>query len=287
MSFLTSYSFIFNGVNSLDHNVVIGWIDSSEADVSTNGLNREIKKTTRPKRLRDYVYATENTDTITFTFCIVSMNGEEIPRPQSIKINRWLTSSPLPQLLQFNDCDTYPLYYYAICTQIKDIVADGRLVGKEIKFETNSPFAFSAKTEKTFEVDGSMDFSIYNSADTYDDIYYPSITIETKSDTIVIENMTDQKSVTLQTREISSDHEGNRLLKMDSEKMILLDKDNCLIPAARIGWNESYRSYVSSLDDYMDNIYWPRLLRGMNKLKVTGSCILRLEYEYPRKAGCL
>ena len=44
MSFITAHSFIFNGLNSADFGVTIGWIDS-QADVSANGLNRELKKT--------------------------------------------------------------------------------------------------------------------------------------------------------------------------------------------------------------------------------------------------
>lgn len=43
MSFITAHSFIFNGLNSADFGVTIGWIDS-QADVSANGLNRELKK---------------------------------------------------------------------------------------------------------------------------------------------------------------------------------------------------------------------------------------------------
>ena len=48
MSFITSCSFIFNGINSSDYDVTIGWLDS-EIDVSTNGLNREIKKSSTSK----------------------------------------------------------------------------------------------------------------------------------------------------------------------------------------------------------------------------------------------
>ena len=49
MSFFTAKSFVFNGVNSEDFDVVIAWFDSN-IDTSTNGLNREIKKSSSNKR---------------------------------------------------------------------------------------------------------------------------------------------------------------------------------------------------------------------------------------------
>ncbi len=40
MSFITDKSFVFNGINSSDYNVVIGWVDS-DITVSENGLNKQ------------------------------------------------------------------------------------------------------------------------------------------------------------------------------------------------------------------------------------------------------
>lgn len=289
MSFLSSCSFVFNGVNSEDFNVIIGWIDGSEPDLSVNGLNREIKKSTTSKvRLKDNIYGSENTDVITFTFNIVRVDGTEISRDESIRINQWLTSSPLPQLLKFNDEESCMLHYYAVCTEIKDITVDGCLLGKEIKFETNSPYAFMHDFEKTFKIDTDEKTIYFNNiADTYDGIYYPILTITTQSDNIIIENVTDKKSVTLDLTDINADSNGNKIVKINCEKLIIQDKDGKLIPLSTIGWNRDYKSYVSSIGEYITNIYWFRLLKGMNKIKITGNCTLKIKCEYPRKAGCM
>lgn len=287
MSFITAHSFIFNKKNSADFGVTIGWIDSN-ADVSTNGLTRELKKTACTNKTKSYVYSAENTEPISFHFSIVKADGGELTRPESIKINRWLTSSSSPQLLKFNDCDAYPLHYYAVCTQVNDIMSGGRLIGKELTFETNSSFAFSDKEKKTFIITETDNcFFLNNSADTDNGIYYPAVTISTKSDKVVIENVTDQKSVTISMQTIKADVDGNKVLTLYSENMTVTDNSGQLIPADQLGWNETYTSYVSSIDDFMDNIYWPRLLQGMNEWKVSGACTLTIEYEFPRKAGCL
>lgn len=287
MSFLTGKSFVFNGINSEDYNVIIGWVES-EPDVSTNGLTREVQKSpTNRKKLKDNVYGTNTTEPIIFNFSIVRIDDTEITREESIRINQWLTSSPLPQLLKFNDCESYMLHYYAICTQIKDIVIGGKLIGKELIFTTNSPYAFMTKVEKTFDITDSHTFYINNTADSYDGYFYPIVTITTTSNNIVIENITDKKSVTLDLTTVATNTNGNKVIKLDCENMKILDTNGKLIYASDLGWNTEYQSYVSSNDSYMNNIYWLRLLKGMNQIKVTGTCTFKIECEFSRKAGCL
>ncbi len=65
MSFITAHSFIFNGLNSADFGVTIGWIDS-QADVSANGLNRELKKTACTNKTKSNVYGNCGTNIIPF-----------------------------------------------------------------------------------------------------------------------------------------------------------------------------------------------------------------------------
>lgn len=286
MSFITAYSFIYNGINSIDYNVIISWLNSSDTDTTTNGLNREIKKTTNRNRLKSNIYGTENADNIIFNFSIFKINGEEITRTESININEWLTSSSLPQLLKFNDCDSYPLHYYAICTYIKDIVVGGKLIGKELTFETNSSFAFSEKREKIFNYKGSdkyYDFSLNNSSGS---LYYPIVSITTSpSSSVIIENITDKRSVKINIPDVGLE-ETNIII--NSEKMTILDNNGILVPANDLGWNDTYKSYVSCIDKYITNIYWVRLLKGINnfKIKTSNNCTFKIIYEYPRKAGC-
>ena len=287
MSFFTAKSFVFNGVNSEDFDVIIAWIDS-DVDVSTNGLNREIIKSTNNKRkIKDNIYGTETTETIIFSLSLVKIDGSEIERPESIRINQWLTSSPLPQLLKFNDNDSYMLHYYAVCTQINDIVIGGRLVGKELRLETNSPYAFMNKIEKNFDVTDTQIFYLNNTSDTYDGYFYPTISISTTDNNkIVIENITDKKSVTLDFTNVNSDENGNKTVILSSENMILSDKNNDLLCLSAVGWGKDYQSYVSSTDSYMTNLYWFRLVNGLNEIKVTGNCNFKIECEFTRKAGC-
>jgi len=284
---MTAKSFIFGGKNSEDYNLMIAWVGSPNIDISENGLNLTLEKTTNKTSYTTNIYGVQSENNIIFNISVVKKDCTEFTRLQSMQINEWLTSSPTSQLLAFNDDDPYPLHYYAICTQIKDIIAGDRLIGKELKFETNSPFAFSKKIEKKVDVASSHKLYINNISNANNNIIYPVITITTKSSTIVIENVTDKKSVTIHTNNISPDPDGNKYIKLDSYNLAVTNKENRLIPVYQLGWDNTYKSYISSINNYTSNIYWVRFIKGMNEIKITGSCKFTIEYESPRKAGCL
>lgn len=286
MSFITANSFVFNGKNSDDYNLKIAWIDSSDIDVSENGLDLTLEKTSNKVNYTTNIYGIQS-ENIIFNFGVVKKDYSKITRMQSIQINEWLTSSSNSQFLAFNDGDSYPLHYYAVCTQIEDIIVGGELVGKNLRLETNSPFAFSKKMEKKVEITDTHQFYINNTSNANDNIIYPKITIITQSATITIENSTDKKSVTINTDDIPVSSDGNKHIKLDSYNMTISDKNNELIPAYKLGWNNTYRSFVSVINDYITNIYWVRFIKGINKIKITGNCNITIEYESPRKAGCL
>lgn len=286
MSLLSAKSFIYNGENSDDYNLTIAWVDSSDLDVSENGLNLSLEKTKNKLNNTTNTYGTQN-ENIVINFSITKKDFTEITRLESIQINEWLTSSPTPKFLAFNDNDSYPLHYYGVCTQIEDIIVGGNLVGKELRFETNSPFAFSKKVVKKYDVTDSHVFRINNTSNSTNNIIYPKVILFTSSPVIVLENVTDKKSVTISTSLITAESDGQKYINVDSYNMSVTDKDNRLIPIYKLGWDNSYKSYVSITNDYMTNIYWLRFIKGLNEIKITGNCKITVEYEFPRKAGCL
>lgn len=286
MSFLTAQGFVFNNQNSDDYNLTIAWIGSPDIDISENGLIFSLEKTKNKSNNTTNTYGIQS-ENIVINFSVTKKDFTEITRLESIQINEWLTSSPTPKYLAFNDDDSYPLHYYAVCTQIEDVIIGGRLVGKNLRFETNSPFAFSKKVEKKIDVINSHVIHINNTSNSNNNIIYPKMIISATSPTIVIENVTDKKSVTVSTSNISVESDGTKYIKLDSYNMSVTDKNNRLIPLNKLGWDGSYKSYVSAINDYMTNIYWVRFIKGMNEIKITGSCKIIIEYEFPRKAGCL
>ena len=285
LSFLTAQGFVFNNQNSDDYNLTIAWTGSPDIDISENGLNFSLEKTKNKSNNTTNTYGIQS-ENIVINFNATKKDFTEITRLESIRINEWLTSSSTPKNLAFNDNDSYPLHYYAVCTQIEDVIVGGRLVGKNLRFETNSPFAFSKKIEKKYNIVNSHMFQINNTSNANNNIIYPKIILLASSQ-IIIENITDKKSVTIDSNNILPESDGSKYIKLDSYNMSVTDKNNKLIPAYKLGWNDTYKSYVSAINDYISNIYWIRFIKGVNKIKITGNCNITIEYEFPRKAGCL
>ena len=137
MSLLTAKGFIFDGKNSDDFNLMIAWVGNSDVDISENGLNLSLQKTNNKLNQKTNIYGVQS-ENIVINFSIIKKDCSEITRLESIQINEWLTSSSTSQFLAFNDRDSYPLHYYAVCTQIEDVIVGGKLVGKEFKKRTTT-----------------------------------------------------------------------------------------------------------------------------------------------------
>ena len=290
MSFLDADSFIFDSQSSDSYNLMMCWIDDT-ADISASGLRRTIDSgSVNHVRLKTNNYGVSFEGNIEFSFYIIKKDETPFTRQESIAVNRWLTGPTVPRALYFNDNAIPSLHYYAVCTEIEDKVFLEHHA-KRLVFKTNSPFGFTDPVEKRFLVTGAEIFSMDNIADTVNGIFYPRILLSAKSaDAIVIENVSDQKSVTLSILEtFPTDSLGNRTLLIDSAQMKLLDVNNGsrLVPFHEVGWTTQYSSYVSSIDKYMESIYWFRLIQGTNTIKITGDCKADFIFEFPRKAGCL
>lgn len=245
---------------------MICWIEDSP-DVAANGLVRNIEKgEVNTVRLTSNTYGITYDSNISFTIYVIKKDKQCFTRNESMEINRWLTSSITPKMLYFNDDEIPSLHYYAVCTVVEDVAFNGHNA-KKIVFETNSPFGFMTPAERIFLVEGEELFSIENMADTVDGLFYPTMKIEGDS-TVSIENKTDHQSVCI-------DLSKHNFITIDCAHMRFIDDTTQkLIPLYHVGITD-------------ENLYWFRLLRGTNHIKVTGNCTITFIFEFPRKAGCL
>ena len=269
-------SFIFNGKSSDDYDIMICFFDAPEYNT---GLQRETLHSERSiARNKTKYYGSKYSNGIEFKFSITKKCIGEFTEEESTIINEWLTGNDTPTLLHFNSCNSIFVNYYAVCVNIEDRIINGRNA-KTLTFETNSPFAYSNVCTKTLEVNGEINTTIFsNSCERY---YYPIIKIYPKSASdIIIENMTDNNSMT-----INPSNYTNGII-IDSENCRVTDINNNLISVDLIGWSNDYSSVLSD-GSSINSIYFPRLLRGINKFKITGNCKVEFVLEFPRKVGSI
>lgn len=288
MSFINAHSFVFDGTGSDTFNLVICWINK-EPDVSANGLKKTLQKgELNNARYISNVYGASVNENISFTFDIAKIDFSPFTKEESIEINAWLTGANTPRLLHFNDYDVPSIDYYAVCTSIDDIIINGRNA-KTVTFETNAPFGFMSEITKKCIVEGSAAITIENLSDTMDGIYYPEIKLITKN-AVTIENNTEHKSVTITPSEIAKDKDGNYILSINNRTQVISDKNGNLIPFNKFGWGPDYKSKITSAgetDQYIDYIYWFRLVKGVNNISIYGDCTIEFKYKFPRKVGCV
>lgn len=289
MSFLNAHSFVFNGISSDNFNLVICWVNK-EIDVSTNGLKKSLQKgELNNSRYISNVYGASIDENISFTFDIAKKDFTSFTKEESIEINAWLTQPNTPKLLHFNDYEIPSIDYYAVCTNIDDIIINGRNA-KTITFETNSPFGFMSEITKRYIVSGSATITIDNPSDTMDGIYYPEIKLTTKN-AVTIENDTEHKSVTFTPSDIEKDENGNYVMYINNRTNVIKDKNEIPISFSKLGWNVDYKSEIKSLNKtnskYIDYIYWVRFVKGINKISIYGDCTIEFKYRFPRKVGCV
>lgn len=71
---------------------------------------------------------------------------------------------------------------------------------------------------------------------------------------------------------------------INTRNMTITDESGNLIPAYKIGWDDNYSTTLPDSTTSSD-IYWLKLLEGLNTLKISGLCSIKVKCEFPRKVG--
>lgn len=271
-------SFIYNGTCSDNYNLTIIFFDTPEYHT---GLTRETLHTERTlSRSKVRYYGSRYTGGIEFKFSIAKKDAREFSEEESIQINEWLTKNSAPALLHFNSNRSIYVNYYAICTNIEDKIINGRNA-KTLTFETDSPFAYSDMQSKKVIVDKELELDLYSHS--CEEYYYPKIVIipDMSTSDITIKNHSDQKSLTLNLT-----HHPDGII-IDCADCRISDTSGHLIHLDSLGLTVHSESPGSADTAESGALYFPRLLRGRNHLKLTGNCTVEFIMEFPRKAGSI
>ncbi len=261
MALLDSTSFYYNGSELSLFDMRIGWFDGAEQEeiaATRQIIEGERNMIRRSPNQYGTVY-----DPLTFTFDIFKKNNTNISYEESRLVNKWLLSTDTYSQLRFNG--EQDVTYYALCTEITDIVCGGFVV-KRLTFQTNSPFAVAKTLSKSLIVGSSgLTVSIYNSSDS--GVYYPTMEITGTSNTVKLENLTTGASMQFDLSLIS-----DKYIKLDGTHLRIVGSDGKLIPFYKLG---------------MDVVDWVYLATGSNQIRITGTCSFRINANFERRVGIL
>ena len=276
-------TFVFNGKSSNLYGLYMGW-RTAEEEWGT-GLDREIVKgEMNISRHIPNLYGVTYADVLPLEFDIFHQDGSAFSQRESRDINNWLMQDSYKRF-KVNDNNTDNVYYKVICTSIQDLTI-GNFRGKHVVMTCDSPFAYTQEVVKKVDalISGDEKRNIVNSSD--DGIYFPFITLECDAGytgDVELINETEDKTMLIKMENIEAPIGGTtKTLNIDTQHMMITDIQGRLVPLYRIGWeiNLDENKALQTTD-----LYWFRLLQGMNKIRIKGNVKASFVLSFPRKAG--
>lgn len=254
---MESEYFIFDNIKSTDMDVYIVRMDSGLAKSPFFG-GQGIEEKQTHSRITPYHFGTQK-EPIQFTIQISPVDKKWTPQLRN-KIGRWLIHDVYKP---FQTSDDMGKYYYAICTEAPDFELANTLGYLEMVFRTNSAYAWSPVYIEEFNLLDNIAGTIIELENMSNVLkyYYPVVEIKVVEGTseIKIENLSD----------------GGRLFKFDGlvgNEVISIDNENEIMITANPIRDNIFSKF---------NRNWLRLVYGVNRLKVTGSCKLKFKLQFP------
>lgn len=272
--------FTYNGKSTDDYNLIL----CSDETANEYNLSMEREMVTGSiTNARHEVYGLTGkySDLLDLNFMLIrNPNIYTVPEVQKFtrdelrEIIAWLSSPNTPLLLEFEDYDESqePVDFYGNFTSITPFTF-GNVYGLEVKFQCNASWGFSKEKTYSAELSSSDNYTIFeinNTSDDWESYVYPYfiITPLALEETITIQNITDDMGT------FSFMGYTNLPVNIDCKRLMVWD-DAGVVNYSSLGWTT----------DTMDTIYWPRLIHGVNKIKVTGNCKVEIKCRFPRKVG--
>lgn len=266
--------FKYNGHSSYEKDLII--VNDSDSNDYNIGLEREIiTGNTNHARYEAFGLSAKYSSMLEISFTVIKnpdyhISDVEFTREEVREVTAWLTSPTIPMLLSFDDPDedpVLPVDYFGNFTNVQSFTARG-VYGLKLTFLCSSPWGYSREYVYSSIITESGNLTIENTSDDWNVPVYPYITIvPAEHGQITIENITDNGS-------FSFNCERNVTTYIDCRRLMVSDDTN-LISFRDLGWTTNT----------LDTLYWPRLIHGTNKFKITGNCTIEMKCRFPRKVG--
>ena len=212
-------------------------------------------------------YGTKTSNLI-FEYALVKSNFEPFTDEEQIIVERWLSSPKFSSDVDIIDCDGNIIATYCgKFTKTDWVLFSGGWAGVTFTFENNSAYP-KRHFSNSFSISNNGTINLNCITDELEEYIYPTIKITQPNQTskVTITNVTDNNnSFTLNALD--------RLqIIMDCQHCILKDTSTSgIVNFSDLGWKD------------VDNIYWLRLLPGINEIQVIGTANIEISYDSPYK----
>lgn len=259
-------SFIFNGISSSDYGLMvydIGGSDQSSTEfASTVKISEEYVGTKWKPYFYGVTYDQKLEHEITFGINSERIDADQyLTRPEIEEIATWLTGHDGYKVLEIEQEDMTWVRYKCIVTKLS-VATYGRIPYTfKATFTCDSPYAYEYPRDYNYVVSGTRTVHLFNESSVHG-FYYPVIEIINPDSSVTIENLSDNGRTFALTDIPAS---ISRITVNNDTKVITNDQslnlyDNC-------------------------NYLFFRLVRGSNKIRITGNCTVKITCEFPVNTG--
>ena len=232
-----------------------------------SGLSRTVTKGSinEHRFTPSYSYAVYD-NSFSFQITFIQKNESAFSKSQIRTINKWLTGSRYSSELICTTGNDETIYK-GVFTGCQYKTGSTGVIGLIYTFENDSPFAYK-RCNLINTITEPTNISINCDSDCDENYIYPKISITPASSytTFILTNTSDNNNhmnITLK---------NNTTYVIDCQNQIITN-NSFPISFEDIGW------------DYLDDIYWLRLINGNNIININLPCDINISYLSPIKAG--
>lgn len=261
MSFIAD-TFVFDGIPCENYGLRLFSFDTAGKEESESGSKISIVEDRTTKSIRPIHYGTVQKDALQFSMTF----GSELylDKYDVDLIVSWLTECNGYKNLDICQADMEYTRYRCIITDLKNIYINEMPVAFKCTVVCDSPYAYTPLITYKKSIISASDMTVQNRSNIIGGCN-PMVTLSPSVNTqsISIINLSDNNKETLFTNLPNAE---NLKIIVDCERKIITSNTNINI-------------YECFNDSFL------KLVRGTNKLRITGSCELEITAEYPMKVG--
>lgn len=254
-------SFIFDGIPCEEFGLMLYDLDSHEQEDGTIGTSVNISEDRLWGNPIPIHYGTSENEALTIKLiCVVPENNKRLTRFDIAKVAGWL-KTPSYRILKIVQPDMDMYFYKCIFTELVPIKIGLETIGIEATALCDGPYAYMASGQLESTCNGTSSILIRNHSNV-NRYCYPKVVLSTNGGNVSIINETD----------------NNREMKIENlplkDFVIDIDGNTGIIKAQD----------DTNMYQYF-NFNFPRLLRGDNKLKLSGNFTMTVNCEFLMDIG--
>lgn len=262
--------FSFNRIPCERFGLRIFDIDNENNDATPFASTGELQTDVIPFKGRTFLYGRSFEKPLEFKLVFgldpLMLNMDEhLDRYEMDAIANWLTGHNTYKWLEVEQPDLQMVRYHCVISELEPIQLAWLPWAFSAKIVCDSPYGYRFPEKFHYICNGTSNIQLI-SRSTINQLYYPKMRIQLNgSDTVSIVNQ-------------SCDNTELKFANLPQRYFLTISVDNDLCKI------ESSDASYSNLYQYC-NFNWFPLKRGMNKIEVTGSCILDFICEFPVNYG--